>query len=97
MRKMATKTGLTTTVHVIKKLSQTQRKATDAFGEDLPIEFDSILPRWTTRPSQGLALDGGNEIIVVGDQTKASFIMVGAPTNNDYLICQLRKLFFLKP
>ncbi len=35
MRKMATKTGLTTTVHVIKKLSQTQRKATDAFGEDL--------------------------------------------------------------
>jgi hypothetical protein len=35
MRKMATKTGLTTTDHVIKKMSQTQRKATDAFGEDL--------------------------------------------------------------
>ena len=46
MRKTATKTGLSTTVHVIKKLYQTKRKAADAFREDLPIQFDSILPRW---------------------------------------------------
>ena len=46
MRKTATKTGLSTTVHVIKKLYQTKRKATDAFREDLPIQFESILPRW---------------------------------------------------
>ena len=46
MRKTATQTGLSTTVHVIKKLYQTKRKATDAFGEHLPIRFDPILPRW---------------------------------------------------
>ena len=46
MRSTATKTGLSTTVHVIKKLYSTKRKATEAFREDLPIEFDSILPRW---------------------------------------------------
>lgn len=46
MRKTATKTGLSTTVHVIKKLYQTQRKTTEAFRQDLPIKFDPILPRW---------------------------------------------------
>jgi len=35
MRKTDTKTGWTTTVHVIKKFSQTRRKATNAFGENL--------------------------------------------------------------
>jgi len=35
-----------TTVHVIKKLYQTQRKTTEAFRQDLPIKFDPILPRW---------------------------------------------------
>jgi hypothetical protein len=46
MRKTATQTGLSTTVHVIKKLYQTKRKATKAFRQQLPIQVDSILPNW---------------------------------------------------
>ena len=32
--------------HVIKKLYHTKRKATEAFRQIMPIQFDSILPRW---------------------------------------------------
>ena len=46
MRRTATQTGLSTTVHVIKQLYQTKRKATEAFRQALPIRFESILPRW---------------------------------------------------
>jgi hypothetical protein len=46
MRKTKTTTGLTTTVHVIKKLYETGRKVRDNFKESVQIQFDEILPRW---------------------------------------------------
>ena len=46
MRKTATQTGLSTTVHLIKKLYQTGRSATQDFREKLPIRFDAVLPKW---------------------------------------------------
>lgn len=46
MRKTATQTGLTTTVHVINKAYETGRKATQEFRENLPLMFDSVLPKW---------------------------------------------------
>jgi hypothetical protein len=55
MRKTATQTGLSTTVHVIKKLYQTKRKATNAFREHLPIRLDPILPRWNYTAIAGAA------------------------------------------
>jgi hypothetical protein len=56
MRKTATKTGLSTTVHVIKKLCQTKRKAVDAIRQDLPIQFESILPRWNDTAIAGAGI-----------------------------------------
>jgi len=55
MRKTATQTGLSTTVHVMKKVYETGRKATDEFREKLPLRFDSVLPRWnyTAVPQAG--------------------------------------------
>jgi hypothetical protein len=52
MRKTATRTGLTTTVHVMKKIYETGRKATREFLDNMPISFDEVLPRWnyTARP-----------------------------------------------
>lgn len=52
MRKTATQTGLSTTVHVMKKVYETGRKATQEFRENLPLIFDSVLPKWnyTARP-----------------------------------------------
>jgi hypothetical protein len=45
------------------------------------LQFDSILPRWTTRPSRGLALEGGNEIIVVRWRLDESELPNGWVTN----------------
>ena len=49
MRKTATQTGLSTTVHVMKKVYETGPKATDEFRENLPLKFDSVLPKWNYR------------------------------------------------
>ena len=49
---------------MIKKLCQTKRKAVDAFRQDLPIQFESILPRWNDTPIAGAGFDAGNEIFV---------------------------------
>jgi hypothetical protein len=76
---------LTTTVQVFKKLSQTKRKATAAFGEELPNEFASILPRSTTLPSRRLELEGGNEIIVVRWRPNESELSNGWVTNEQRL------------
>jgi hypothetical protein len=46
MRKTATSTGLTATVHVIKRLYEKGRKATDEIKKNLKIIFDACLPKW---------------------------------------------------
>ena len=45
-RKTATATGLTTTVHVIKKAYETGRKATQAFRDNMKFKWDDVLPKW---------------------------------------------------
>jgi hypothetical protein len=46
MRKTTTRTGLRTTVNVIKTLYPKKRNATDEMKENLRIVFDDLLPRW---------------------------------------------------
>ena len=46
MRKTATKTGLTTTVRVMKKAYETGRKPTEAFRGTMELIFDDVLPKW---------------------------------------------------
>jgi hypothetical protein len=46
MRKTATKTGLSTTVHVIKKIYETGRAVSEDFRNNLPIKYNAILPQW---------------------------------------------------
>jgi hypothetical protein len=46
MRKTKTKTGLTSTVHVIKKLYEKGRKVRDNFLETARIVYDAVLPKW---------------------------------------------------
>ena len=46
MRKASTKTGLRTTVNVIRRIYEIGRKATTEFKENMPILFDQTLPRW---------------------------------------------------
>jgi len=46
MRKTATKTGLTSTVHVIKRAYETGRKVAEEFKRNMTIVFDSFLPKW---------------------------------------------------
>ena len=46
MRKTATATGLTTTLHVIKKAYETGRKATQAFRDNMKFKWDDVLPKW---------------------------------------------------
>jgi hypothetical protein len=41
-----TRTGLRTTVNILDKVYQLKRKASDAFMEAMPIDFDSELPQW---------------------------------------------------
>ena len=49
MRKTATATGLTATVHVIKRAYETGRKVADEFKQNMTIQFDSFLPKWNYR------------------------------------------------
>ena len=46
MRRTSTQTGLRTTVHVIEKLYQIGRVATDAMKATLNILYDAIVPKW---------------------------------------------------
>jgi len=49
MEKTSTRTGLSATVRVIKKVYETGRKASEAFKRNMPIVFDDILPKWNYR------------------------------------------------
>ena len=49
MRKTATKTGLTTTVHVIKRAYEKGRKVAEEFKQNMTLVFDSFLPQWNYR------------------------------------------------
>jgi heterodisulfide reductase subunit C len=46
LRKTATKTGLTTTVRVMKKVYETGRKATQDFRDTISFRWDKVLPKW---------------------------------------------------
>ncbi len=46
MRKTKTRTGLSTTVHVIKRVYERGRKATQDFLDNMKITFHSTLPTW---------------------------------------------------
>jgi hypothetical protein len=49
MRKTSTQTGLSVTVRVIDKLYEAGRKVADAFKKNMPIVFDTFLPKWNYR------------------------------------------------
>ena len=49
MRKASTRTGLRTTVNVIRRLYETGRNATDEIKQNLKIVFDDVLPKWNYR------------------------------------------------
>ena len=49
MRKASTRTGLRTTVNVIRRHYETGRKATDHVKQNLKIVFDTLLPKWNYR------------------------------------------------
>jgi hypothetical protein len=53
MRKTRTATGLTTTVHVMRRLYERGRKATRDFLDNMNVTFHSVLPRWnyTAQPA----------------------------------------------
>jgi len=49
MRRAATRTGLKTTVNVIRRFYQTGCNATDEIKRNLKIVFDNLLPKWNYR------------------------------------------------
>ena len=49
MRKASTRTGLRTTVHVIRRHDETGRNATEHMKQNLKIVFDNLLPKWNYR------------------------------------------------
>lgn len=49
MEKTSTRQGLNVTVRVIETLYETGRKASKAFKQHMPIEFDDLLPKWNYR------------------------------------------------
>ena len=46
IEKTRTKAGLSATVRVIEKIYETGRKASEEFKNNMPIQFDDILPNW---------------------------------------------------
>jgi len=46
MRKTATRTGLSTTVRVMRKAYETGRHATEEFRQNMKFKLDQVLPRW---------------------------------------------------
>ncbi len=59
MRKASTSTGLRTTVHVIRRVYETGRNATDHMKQNLKIIFDTLLPKWNYRaiPQHATVID----------------------------------------
>ena len=49
MRNAGTKTGLKTTVNVLRRGYETGRHVSDEFKENMPIRFDDLLPKWNYR------------------------------------------------
>jgi hypothetical protein len=49
MRKTTTQMGLSVTVRVIDKIYEAGRKVDDAFKKNMPIVFDTFLPKWNYR------------------------------------------------
>jgi len=49
MEKTNTRTGLSVTVRVIKKLYEIGRKASETFKQNMPVVFDDVLPKWNYR------------------------------------------------
>lgn len=49
MRKTTTQTGLAVTVRVIDNVYEAGRKVTEAFKQNMPIVFDTFLPKWNYR------------------------------------------------
>ena len=49
MRKTSTQTGLSVTVRVIDKVYEAGRKVADTFKKNMPIVFDTFLPKWNYR------------------------------------------------
>jgi hypothetical protein len=58
MEKTHTKKGLKAFVHVIDKVYQTGRKATEVFKQNMPIIHDEFLPQWNYRAVPAFASDG---------------------------------------
>ena len=46
MERTSTQQGLSVTVNVLDKVYETGRTVTEAFKENIPIEFDTFLPNW---------------------------------------------------
>jgi len=49
MRKTSTQTGLSVTVRVLDKVYEAGRKVAAAFKQNMPIVFDTFLPKWNYR------------------------------------------------
>ena len=49
MRKASTRTGLRTTVNVMRRVDETGRNATTQMKQNLKIVFDNLLPKWNYR------------------------------------------------
>jgi len=49
MRTAATRTGLRTTVNVLRRVYETGRQVSDEFKANMPIRFDDRLPKWNDR------------------------------------------------
>jgi len=49
MRNAVTKTGLRTTVNVLRRVYATGRQVSDEFKANIPIRFDDLLPKWNYR------------------------------------------------
>src|SRR6266852_1178057 len=49
MRKTSTQTGLSVTVRVLDKIYEAGRKVAAAFKQNMPIVFDTFLPKWNYR------------------------------------------------
>jgi hypothetical protein len=46
MRRTATKTGLRTTVNVMRRAYETGRKVAEEWKTQMTIRFDHVLPKW---------------------------------------------------
>jgi hypothetical protein len=49
MRTATTRTGLRTTVNVLRRVYETGRQVSDEFKANMPIRFDDRLPKWNDR------------------------------------------------